>query len=888
MSDPLFSRPFTSLATASARWPRLTLVLALLLLAGSFLALQRLRISSSLDAMFGIDSPSAQALHHAATQYRAGDALLVIAEIPHPSQQPPGPAGADPLIGFAQRISQGLAPRHDQVAWVRYGEDPAYAAYLRDIILPSALYYLGPDAATEFARRLSPQRLREQFARNETLIAAPGPTAESLSQAFLRDPLRLAELVPPTQTQAARIDLLSLQAPQPAAPELSRDGNALLIRIGSTAPLSDIDAAVRLTALVEDAIAAANTGGLDVRIGGPFAIASASSRTIRADAIRGTLLSIALVYLLFVLLQRRWIAPLLIGITAAIGVTVGFAIPALAAPTVSPLAAAVAALLAGLGVDYGIHFHAHFEQLRAAGCPLHHSIRETARRMALPISTSCITCIFGFAALWPSGVQMLADFARLGAAGLLGALLAAFTLLPALLVLIDPFARPTRPPTPRGAFVADFIIPRPRPWLFAAIAILLAALAAAGSQGFIPRLQSDLTVLHPRPNPALETTAHITTRFGSHAEVLPVLILAPSPDALISTAIDVARSLTSKDCRSAGVVDVIGLHQLLPDPRHAEDVRRTLANIDPHRALADFDEALEDSAFEPSAYSDYRQILSHLMSPHSPPNLNDLLAHPSIATHVLPATASVQPPAETLLLVRLAMPLRDRQVRGRVVQAISSALHEHPGAVLAALPAVAESVEQATRASLVESAAISMALIMLWLALVFRRLPDVIGALTPLAFAALFAITFMVVTRLQFNPINIVAIPLLGGIAVDSGIFLVSAARRGGAAPESLMRELRPTVHAVILAAATTITAFASLLIMHTPAIRSLGAIAIAGLAASLIGALALLLPLLIIASRRGPTAPCTSPEAAASTPGAASAAPPLTASPAPQPHHRA
>src|SRR5262245_25518783 len=850
MSDAGRPGPFGTVTRECSGHPWTVVGLAAVVVVLSILALGRLKVSASLEAMFGLQSPAAAAMHRLTTSYQASEALLIVAE--KLGEGAPSPTDQADLVAFAERFTTGLTsdPRtRERVLYARYRQDPAYAAFVREVVLPNAPFYFGPEATQELIDRLSPRRLDEQFARNEALIASPGPAGSAISGAVLRDPLRLIELVPRTGSTAP----ISLDAEPsgPAPPEFSRDGRALLIRVAAKGSINDVEEAAELTALARRIADESNRESLAVRAGGPYAISAAASRTIRTDTIVSTLASIGLLYALFVVFYRRWITPIRIGLTAGAGLLAGFGAHALTAPTVSPLAAAVAALLAGLGVDYGIHFSSHFDDLRARGLPPREAAVETARHMGVPIATNCFTSIFGFASLWPSKIAMLADFARLSAAGLVGSLVAAFTLLPAMLVLTDRRGEAARTAPPRFGFVADVVGRRPRRWMWSSLAVLGVAIAGAGVQGFLPSLEGDLTVLHPRPNAALTTTDEIISRFVSQGEIIPVLVRAESSESLVAEAHATARALTADACRRIGVADVLGLHTLLPDPTRAQAVRGILATANADTLLAGFDKALERSAFDPGVYAGYRSFLSRLLTATAPPVTADLLRYPSIAQRLFPIDADRGGElAETVMLVRLSSPLRDRTRRGEVIGTLNAALEHQPHATIAGLAAVSEDLEEATRDGLPQAVLISVGLVLLWLMIVFRRPVDVLLALTPLIFAGLFTVAFMVATRQRFNPINSIAIPLLDGIAVDAGVFLVSVARRAGRDPATFARDLRPTVHAVLLAVATTVTGFVSLCATHTPAIRSLGLVAAIGIAASLCGAIGLLVPLLLARAR--------------------------------------
>ncbi|MDP1661638.1 MAG: MMPL family transporter, partial [Phycisphaerales bacterium] len=118
-------------------------------------------------------------------------------------------------------------------------------------------------------------------------------------------------------------------------------------------------------------------------------------------------------------------------------------------------------------------------------------------------------------------------------------------------------------------------------------------------------------------------------------------------------------------------------------------------------------------------------------------------------------------------------------------------------------------------------------------------------------FAGGTTVLFIIATGQKFNPINCVAVPLLNGIAVDAGVFLVSVYRAHGATRGELLLHLRSTTHAVLLSVGTTTTAFAALCFSHTPAVRSLGLVSAVGIVASGVGALLLLMPILLRLSTR-------------------------------------
>jgi len=106
----------------------------------------------------------------------------------------------------------------------------------------------------------------------------------------------------------------------------------------------------------------------------------------------------------------------------------------------------------------------------------------------------------------------------------------------------------------------------------------------------------------------------------------------------------------------------------------------------------------------------------------------------------------------------------------------------------------------------------------------------------------------MAVARIDFNPANIMVLPLIVGIGVAYGIYVVQRYRESHEATFYS----KSTGRAVILSALTATVAFASLLIGAHRGIRSLGLVMTIGVIACLIAALALLPALLEVARRKG------------------------------------
>ena len=135
-------------------------------------------------------------------------------------------------------------------------------------------------------------------------------------------------------------------------------------------------------------------------------------------------------------------------------------------------------------------------------------------------------------------------------------------------------------------------------------------------------------------------------------------------------------------------------------------------------------------------------------------------------------------------------------------------------------PVVILEAGNAVVASFRDAALIAFAAIGLLLAVLLRRLRDVLLVFAPLMLAALLTVAASVLFGLPFNFANVIVLPLLFGLGVASGIHLVTR-QRDAAAGQDVMRTSTP--RAVVFSALTTIGSFASIALSSHPGTASMG-----------------------------------------------------------------
>ena len=871
------------------RHPVATLAAAAVLTLLAILGVTRLRPDTSLESMFARDDPAADAMVRVLHSFGAVEELLVLVSLPD-APASGGGGGSSPeerqrLVAFAERFGQtrragrGASSPEPLVATVMYRADSDARRFVAEVLVPSGLFYLD-DATFALARkRLTPEGMREQLRRNEALLAQPGPAAAAAAELLRHDPLRLNEFV---KSRFASLGGGSAPAKAAnggdAAPLLSTDGRALLIRVVGRRPPSDMEFAKELVAAAAGAARAANADDLGVSFGGAYAIATTSERAIRADSTSSSAGALLCVTGLFVLVYRRPVRLLVLAVgPLALGSLLGIGAHVLVEPTITILSAAIGAMMLGMGIDHSVHYLTHYEARRAAGGSATEAAGETSRALVPAMFAAWLTSVIGFAAIGRSDVRALGDFALLGSLGLAGVFLTSITVLPAVLVLTD--GRRPRRSTPGGGkmipetgassddaagdrarlrFSVAPLLARVarhrRAFIGSSLTVFVVALCVAlFMPGPVLPLESDLTVMHPRPNPALDTQATIARRFGS-TPGLVVHLKAQTPEALVALAHRVDERLRRPGLKPVGVTGTLGLATFLPDPAAVARRLTEVTSADAGQTVAAFRAAVADSAFEPGAFGAYEKFLHSTLTRREAPDVADLLRYPGLARTVLPSSALAAAgadagPTEAITLVLLDRALDERDARALAGEAGRAALDGLPGATLTGLPVLGHDAERHVRSEIPRVFAVSLGLVLLYTLAHFRSARDALLSLSMVAFSLTVLLAFTRCAGVRLNMINLAALPLLIGMTLDYGIFLVSLARearRRGESRDALLRHVSTSAQAVLVCAASTVLGFGSLAFNSVPAVQSLGVVVAVGMVASLGGTLFLLAPLLL------------------------------------------
>jgi len=130
---------------------------------------------------------------------------------------------------------------------------------------------------------------------------------------------------------------------------------------------------------------------------------------------------------------------------------------------------------------------------------------------------------------------------------------------------------------------------------------------------------------------------------------------------------------------------------------------------------------------------------------------------------------------------------------------------------------------------------------LLWV--LWRRVSNVLLVMTPLCLGAGLTVASMVLLDIRFDFTNVIVIPLLFGIGVDSGIHLVQRSREGLATGQNLLAT--STSRAVFYSAFTTVVSFGTLSLSGHNGMKGLGITLTLGLIYT-VASILILLPALL------------------------------------------
>lgn len=605
------------------------------------------------------------------------------------------------------------------------------------------------------------------------------------------------------------------------------------------------------------------------------------------DSMVASIIASVLITLLLVSAFRSWKTPLLVMVALLVGVAWSFGFLTVTVGHLQVISVVFAVILLGLGVAFGIHLLSRVELVRRRN-PDHIDGFDTAIRQSFQIVgpgvlTGAVTTSAAFCMTLLTEFVGVAEMGLIAAAGILLCLVAMFTVFPALLRLFAPGWRCYAPPERRrlGFFDPAWFLPvtrRPSLTLVVAGLITAASLVAVSRM----RFDYDLMNLYPRGVDSVRWQERIAQDGGESIWGAVSVVRT----------LDEARELKAQYLKLDCVGEVKGIGLLMPHDddqklRRIEPVRQQLGG-----ALAAVFSPPSDDNDEQQADPDLVTQLSAVQlairaaaSQRVPEVIRPRLVGLDRAIHrVIAAYQRLGPQLRqdrlailqteyTQWRVTLAQrikqaldgaPITPEDVPGELLRPYIARGGPHDGAFamevhprlpenspvsgpldpqflpgfISALESVDASVTgvimQVYRSGylilhsyrMVGVYAMVVVFVLVWLD--FRSLHAAVLSLVPVAtgFAATFGVMWL--AGVSVNPANIIVLPLMFGIGVDSGVHMIHRYRQD---PQTRPRGLTGGAgKGITITSLTSMIGFGSMMFARHRGIASLGFVMMTGI----------------------------------------------------------
>ncbi|MFT7623525.1 MAG: hypothetical protein ACI9WU_002708 [Myxococcota bacterium] len=573
------------------------------------------------------------------------------------------------------------------------------------------------------------------------------------------------------------------------------------------------------------------------------------------------------IVLLLLLAFRSLRYAILALIPVAVGVNITMAVARLIYGELNMVTSSASSVLLALGIDFGVYLLSRYGELVRGGAGAEEAIRQSIRRAGGALFVGAVTTSLAF--LTTATTEFTA-YARLGiviTVGLMLTMAATLIVMPALIWVAGRGRELSAPELPGIAALTPFIRRFGRPLVAGGLVLVTLGLIQARGLDFNTRFydflpsrgESAAALLAIEHDPvATPLIATVAADDFAAARSTAALLRARPEVANVWTPSDAVPPLTPALLNALSAVATPAAVRATESIQVAtpEQLARSMRGLaDPRLdALADRLGSASESGDDPEV----RQRFAIMQTRLSGVLQRAFVAGARVATQGRVRGADLPP----------ALVARHASLDGEAIalEVVPAGNIWDPATAAAFASAVSEVAPAATGMAMhidahlnmildgfTRAAWLSAGLVLLVLLGTFRRLDDALLAMVPPLAGFAWMLGTMHVIGFPLDAANIITLPLIMGVGVDSGVHLVhrmrqSAAAHGGVA--DLGEVVGGTGAAVALAACTTALGFGALTLAEYGAMTSLGAAMALGVLTSLLASL-LLVPALMVTLRR-------------------------------------
>jgi len=691
------------------------------------------------------------------------------------------------------------------------------------------LYLLGTDGAAAALARFRSPRLDVEIAHARGLLSVPSPQIKALVQ---QDPLGLLTML--RDRMGREKNVVSFDPAQEGY--VSQDGYSRLIVVKPKGPPFDTDfckalfrrlSAVEATARREVAAADADAAAVTIQAAGAYRVSLEAEQLIRREGIVNSIGSLVLLLLVvFAVFRTPWVmlygcAPLALAAVLTLGIN------GLIQGSLSPATSGSAGMLFGLGIDGVVLLYLRYLEERRAG----KSADAATRRMAGTASSvvlAQVTTAATFFALLFIDFPTLQDLGSLVGLGILLCCGLTIVLLPALL--------PERAETHSGltaAWLGRFVTRAAGPIVWVSV-IATIVLAAASTR---LHLDTSIEKLQAQTRGAL-LEKEVADRFSLPRDVLLVLNEHEDIERLLETDERLGRTLAAR----APSVLASSIGFMLPSGRTQAAVAQVItdARVTSGHAQRDIQAAARRAGFRSGTFAPFLDRVPRLLDSTARISYDGLMAHglASILSRFIVRRGGRY---ETVMYL---YPQQHVDIDN-----LSVIVHDvDPNLRLTGLPAINHEIGRRFFPQFLKGIAIGSAAVAMLIYLVFRTIRHTLFAMLPTAIGFVWSAGVLALLRVELDLFSLFAAVTFIGIAVDYGIYVLY--RYVFERPGDMSDVMTRTGAAIIIACATALIGFGTLINSSYAPLHVFGIVSIVTLICCLTASI-VLLPALILQSER-------------------------------------
>jgi uncharacterized protein len=621
--------------------------------------------------------------------------------------------------------------------------------------------------------------------------------------------------------------------------------------------------------------------GATIRLSGDTVLAHEELLSVSRGTGNALILSICMVTIIMLvgLGSVRLVAFTLITLVTGLLLTAAFA--TIAIGELNLISIAFAVLYIGLGIDFAIHYCLRYRELLAQGTDNAFAIEESSRNLGQSLFICTLTTAIGFFAFIPTDYQGVAELGLISGAGMFISLFVTMTLLPALLRTLPLVLNGKTRKLNTGAVYWLASMPLRHSGkikIFAAI-ILLSCIWLATNIRFDPNILN----LQDPDNESVQTFTSLLE--SSDTSPWTGVIVADGREDAIQTKMTIEQLpvvekvvwlddfIPEDQDQKLAIIDELNL--LLPGGFSDTGLSTNLSANDKYQVLQNFlnERAPAASVNQNSYVGDFIENLQAYVTmltdmdeqqrataldnftttmlaslPGRLNLLNDSLNADYISLNSLPDSLKqrwLSTDQHYLLSVYPIENLNNNEAMRRFVEETSRADPRIIGP-----PVINIEAGDAVIYAFVEALSYAVLAIALILLILLRNRLDMVLILSTLMFAVIVTGGLSVLMKIPLNFANIIALPLLLGMGVDSGIHILHRFRTALPGHNNIL--VTSSARAVIVSAFTTMCSIGTLAFSPHAGTASMGELLTIGIGMTLVATLLVLPGLLKIHPARG------------------------------------